>query len=62
MNREEIEKEYGQAWNTEEVSKDFDIISFLAPVVAVIRKSDRKKGWMTFQHMPRFYYDFREVQ
>jgi len=62
MTKTELEKEYGQLWDTEEVSKDFEIISFLAPMVSVVRKSDGKEGWMTFQHMPRFYYNFRERQ
>lgn len=60
MEREELEKQYGKVYNTKEVSEEFEIISFMAPFVSVLRKSNDKEGWMTFQHMPRFYYDFRE--
>lgn len=56
--REALEKEHGQVWNTEELQRDFEVTSFLAPFVGVIRKSDRKEGTMIFQHDPRFYWGF----
>ena len=60
--REVLEKECGQVWNTEEVSKDFEITGFMAPYVVVIRRSDNIKGTLEFQDMPRYYYDFKEVE
>ena len=60
--REVLEKERGQVWNTEEVSKDFEITGFMAPYVVVIRRSDNIKGTLEFQDMPRYYYDFKEVK
>jgi len=45
-------------WNTQELQRDFIVISFLAPFVRVIRKSDGVKGTMTFIHNPRFYFSF----
>ena len=59
--REALEKEYSQVWDTDEVQKEFEVQGFAAPVVMVIRKSDRKKGAMTFQHHPRFYFDFQSI-
>ena len=59
--RAELEARYGQVWNTEELSADFDVQGFMAPFVVVRRKSDNKKGTLTFQHSPRFYFDFTEV-
>ena len=59
--RELLEKKYGQVWTAQEVSKDFDIIGFGAPLVVVIRKSDRQKGSLYFQDQPRFYYGFKSV-
>lgn len=56
--REALEAEYNQVWNTAELSEDFDVTGFMAPFVVVVRKSDRVKGTLTFQHNPRFYYDF----
>jgi len=48
-----------QKWNTQEVQKDFEILSFFAPFVAVERKIDGKRGTMRFDDYPRYYYDFK---
>jgi len=58
--REALEAEYGQVWDTKELSNEFEVMGFMAPFVVVKRKSDGKKGSLTFQHSPRFYFDFRE--
>ena len=56
--REALEAQYGQVWNTEELSRDFQVIGFLAPLVAVYRKSDGQKGSLEFVHSPRLYFNF----
>lgn len=58
--RAELEKEYGvgNVWDTQELGRDFEVISFLAPFCAVRRKSDNMKGSVMFQHSPRFYFKF----
>jgi hypothetical protein len=58
--RQELEQKYGTVWNTEELTRDFEVFGFLAPYVAVKRKSDGKKGSLLFQHAPRFYFSFTE--
>ena len=58
--REALEKEHGQVWDTDELSRDFEVTGFMAPFVVVRRKSDGKVGSMEFQHRPRFYYSFTE--
>lgn len=58
--RAELEKDYGQVWNTEEVSRDFSVEGFMAPFVVVRRKADGKRGTLMFQHSPRFYWGFEE--
>ncbi len=58
MNREELEEEYGQVWDTQELQNDFKVLGFLAPYIACIRKSDNIKGSMEFQAFPRYYFDF----
>ena len=58
--REALEAQYGKVWNTSELSEDFEVTGFLAPFVVVRRKSDGKKGSLTFQHSPRFYFSFQE--
>lgn len=61
QDRAAAEKKYGKVWDTEELKAEFEVHSFLAPFVMVTRKSDGKKGGMTFQHLPRFYFDFVEL-
>jgi hypothetical protein len=58
--RAELEASVGKCWSTAELTEDFEVISFLAPYVAVIRRTDRAKGTMLFQHLPRFYLGFEE--
>jgi len=57
--REALEAQYGQVWTTAELSKDFEVIGFAAPLVVVRRKSDGKKGSLEFQHNPRFYVNWK---
>ena len=52
---------YGSVWDTKELQVEFEVQGFAAPFVVVKRKKDGKRGTLTFQHMPRFYFDFREV-
>jgi hypothetical protein len=54
-----LEAQYGQIWSTAELSEDFEVIGFMAPLVAVRRRSDGKKGSLEFQHQPRFYFNFQ---
>lgn len=56
--REALEAQHGQVWNTEELSRDFEVIGFMAPLVVVRRKCDGTKGSLEFQHNPRFYFSF----
>jgi len=57
--REALEAEHGQVWNTDEMGQDFQALGFGAPFIMVRRKSDGVKGSLTFQHSPRFYFDFQ---
>lgn len=56
--REALEAENGQVWDTNELSRDFDVLGFAAPLVVVRRKADGARGSLFFQHNPRFYYGF----
>jgi len=58
--RAELEQRYGRVWNTQELTRDFDVQGFMAPFVVVRRKSDGMAGTLEFQHMPRYYFSFRE--
>ena len=57
--REALEAQHGQVWDTDELSRDFEPIGFLAPFVVVLRKTDGQKGSLEFQHHPRFYFGLR---
>jgi hypothetical protein len=56
--REQMEQEHGQVWNTDELGRDFSVQGFMAPFVLVKRKSDGVRGTLMFQHSPRFYFGF----
>jgi len=60
MERDELEKKYGEVWNTTEVQEKFEIIGFQAPFCVAKRRSDGVKGLITFQHRPRYYFDFEK--
>lgn len=57
--REAIAAKHGQVWDTEQLQEDFEVLGFSAPFVVVTRRSDGAMGSLTFQHQPRYYYDFR---
>jgi hypothetical protein len=56
--REALEAKHGQVWDTKEMQEDFQALGFGAPFIVVTRRSDNVEGSLTFQHHPRFYYDF----
>lgn len=58
--REELEKRHGKVWDSEELRNDFIVLGFMAPFVAVRRRSDVVGGSLEFQYEPRFYFDFKE--
>ena len=56
--REYLQAKHGQVWNTHQLSDDFEVLGFMAPIVVVRRRSDGVKGSLMFQHSPRFYFGF----
>jgi hypothetical protein len=56
--REALEAQYGQVWDTRQLTQDFEVIGFLAPLVVVRRKADGVKGSLEFQNRPRLYFNF----
>lgn len=47
-----------QQWDTDALRRDFEVIGFLAPHVAVRRRADNIKGTLQFTHSPRVYFNF----
>jgi hypothetical protein len=60
--RESLEARYRQVWDTAELTNEFEVVAFAAPLVVVRRKSDGKKGSLEFQPQPRLYFNFEEHQ
>lgn len=57
--RQRLETEHGQVWDTAELQQDFNVTGFAAPFVVVTRKSDNVVGSLRFQARPRFYHSFK---
>jgi hypothetical protein len=60
VERNELEKLYGKVWDTGELTAEFHVHSFLAPYVSATMISTGKKGTLMFQHMPRYYFYWKE--
>jgi hypothetical protein len=58
--REALEAKHGQVWGTQQLQEEFEVIGFMAPLVVVKRRSDKKKGSLEFQANPRLYFNWQE--
>ena len=58
--RAALEDRHGQVWDTDELRRDFEVLTFCAPWVVVKRRADGVVGSIEFQHSPRLYWGFRE--
>ena len=47
-------------WGSKEFQKKFEVRGFTAPFCGVVRRTDRAKGIVEFQHWPRFYFNFQQ--
>jgi len=54
-----LEAKHGQAWDTDQVREEYEVIGFMAPLVVVRRRSDGVRGSLMFQHDPRLYFGFQ---
>ncbi len=57
----ELPAEGEQSWDTKQLQEDFNVLSFAAPYVIVVRKSDLVEGTLQFNHSPRVYFNFQEA-
>lgn len=53
--------EFEQTWTTDELTRDFEVLGFMAPFVVVRRRSDGKRGTLQFTHMPRLYFGWQST-
>ena len=56
--RKGLEETYGKVWNTNELTKEFDVEGFMAPFAVVKNKKTGTMGSVCFQDRPRFYFEF----
>lgn len=56
--REALEAAHGKVWDTNQLSEDFSVEGFAAPLVVATRKADGVRGSLMFQHQPRYYFSF----
>jgi hypothetical protein len=61
-NRAALEAQHGKVWTTDQLSDEFEVVGFMAPLVVVRRKADGVKGSLEFQHQPRMYFNFQPHQ
>ena len=60
IDRTELERRHGKVLDPAELAAEFEVIGFMAPFVAVRRKSDGVVGSLEFQHEPRLYFNWQE--
>ena len=53
-------REGGTTWTTEELSVEFEVQGFMAPLVVVRRRSDGVLGTLQFTDSPRVYFGWVE--
>ena len=57
--RQALEAEYGQVWDTAELQANFEVVGFAAPLVIFVEKATGKRGSLFFQHRPRLCFGFQ---
>lgn len=56
--RERLEAQHGQVWDTTELQQDFEVLGFAAPLIVARQKTTGQMGSLLFQHSPRLYWGF----
>lgn len=57
--RAALEAQYGKVWDADQLTEEFEVIGFMAPLIVVRRRSDSVKGSLEFCHHPRFYFSWQ---
>lgn len=56
--RERLEAQHGQVWDTQQLQEDYEVLAFAAPLIVVRQRSTGRRGTLLFQHSPRLYWGF----
>jgi hypothetical protein len=59
-NRDQLEKEHGEVWDTDQLRERFNVQAFAAPFVVAVDRTTGRMGSLVFQHWPRFYWGWKE--
>lgn len=46
----------GKTWATAQMTEEFEVIGFAAPLVVVRKRDTGEKGSLMFRHSPRIYF------
>lgn len=59
--REHLVELFGQAnvWDNFQLERQFHVVEYHYPYCHVRRKSDGAEGYVSYEHDPRLYYDFK---
>lgn len=58
--RSTLEATFGRVWDASELTAEFEVEAFLAPVACVRRRATGERGTLLFQHLPRFYWGWQK--
>ena len=56
--RLDLERQYGQVWDTDQLRADFEVVGFAAPFVVAKDRTTGVTGSLEFQHNPRVYFNW----
>lgn len=59
--REEFKELGVKVWDTSELTKEFEVIGFMAPFCVAKRKDTGARGTFMFQDTPRLYFEWKEA-
>lgn len=59
--RDDLEREFGRVWDTQEVAAEFVITSIIGNEVVVRKKADSVVGTLSYQNEPRLYFRWVEA-
>ena len=55
----ELQEKHGRVWTSDEMRKEFEPLSFMAPFIIVCKKDTGERGSLMFTHSPRFYFAWK---
>jgi hypothetical protein len=60
MTDADVERCYGESWDSDQLREEFDVEYFLAPFAVARRRLTGQTGCLCFRHQPRRYFNWDE--